>query len=139
VEQFGNVLRMELAPAGVGVGVAHPAWVDTDMVRDQQRDLETFEEMRRRLPGPFGSLTTVQACAEAFVDAIERRRRKVFVPASLAPYSAVRQLFSSPVAERVVARLSRRLLPKLEREVRALGRSFGASSVGMGDASSVRD
>ncbi|HEX8189553.1 MAG TPA: SDR family NAD(P)-dependent oxidoreductase, partial [Pyrinomonadaceae bacterium] len=26
VEQFGNVLRLELAHRGVGVGVAHPSW-----------------------------------------------------------------------------------------------------------------
>ena len=132
VEQFGNVLRMETARLGVAVGVAHPAWVSTDLVRDQQRDLETFEEMRATLPGPFGSLTSVEHCAAAFARAIERRSRKLFVPASLAPFSAIRQLFASPLAERVVARLSRRLLPKLEREVSALGRSFGESSVGMG-------
>ena len=138
VEQFGNVLRMEMARLGVAVGVAHPSWVDTDMVRDQQRDLETFEEMRATLPGPFGSLTSVEECADAFVRAIERRARKVFVPASLAPFAAVRQLFASPLAERVVGRLSRRLLPKLEREVRALGRSFGATSAELGPGGAAR-
>lgn len=130
VEHFGSVLRLEVAHRGVAVGVAHPAWIDTDLVRDQQRDLESFNEMLRVLPGPFGSVTSVEECAAAFVAAIQRRQRKVYVPGSLAPLAAVRQLFMSPLADRLQGRHARRILPKLEREVAALGRSFGATSVG---------
>ncbi|HEV2764013.1 MAG TPA: SDR family oxidoreductase [Pyrinomonadaceae bacterium] len=129
VEQFGNALRMELAHKGVGVGVIHPSWVDTDMVRDVRQDLKTFEEMRRTLPGPFGSLTSVEKCAAAFVKAVERRRRKIYVPSTLAPFAAVRQFFASPVSEYLMGRHARRLVPEAEREVLALGRSFGAHSV----------
>jgi NAD(P)-dependent dehydrogenase (short-subunit alcohol dehydrogenase family) len=132
VEFFGNALRLEVAHKGVKVGVAHPAWIDTDLVRDQQRDLESFNEMLRTLPGPFGSVTSVDECAAAFVRAIERRARKVFVPRTLGPLAAVRQLFMSPLSELVMARNARRIIPKLEREVVALGRSFGASSVEVG-------
>src|SRR5919202_1687400 len=53
VEHFGNALRLELAHKGVAVGTAHPSWVDTALVRDQQRDLPSFNEMLRTLPGPF--------------------------------------------------------------------------------------
>lgn len=129
VEQFGNVLRLELAHKGVAVGVAHPSWVDTDLVRDQRRDLQSFNEVLRTLRGPFGSVTSVEECAAAFVRAIERRRRRVFVPRSLAPLAAARQLFSGPLAEYVMRRHARRLVPQLEREVAALGRSFGVNSV----------
>jgi short-subunit dehydrogenase len=132
VEQFGNALRLEVAHKGVGVGVAHPCWIDTDLVRDQQRDLESFNEMLRTLPGPFGSVTSVETCAAAFVKAIERRRRKVYVPSTLGPLALVRQLFASPFAEYLTGRHARRLLPKAEREVAALGRSFGATSTGLG-------
>jgi short-subunit dehydrogenase len=129
VEFFGNALRLEVAHKGVAVGVAHPAWIDTDLVRDTRRDLESFNQMLRTLPGPFGSMSTVRACAAAFVDAIARRRRKVFVPKSLAPLAAVRQLFASPLAERATGRMAARVIPRLEREVAALGRSFGEHSV----------
>ena len=81
------------------MGVAHPAWIDTDLVRDQQRDLDSFNRMLARLPGPFGSVTPVRECAAAFVEGIERRSRKVFVPRSLGPLAAVRQLFSSPLSD----------------------------------------
>jgi NAD(P)-dependent dehydrogenase (short-subunit alcohol dehydrogenase family) len=129
VEHFGSVLRLELAHKGVAVGSAHPSWIDTDLVRDQQRDLGTFNQMLRSTPGPFGRVTSLEECAAAFVEGIERRSRKVFVPRSLAPLAAVRQFFSSPFAERVTARTAGKMVPRLEAEVRALGRAFGASSV----------
>lgn len=132
VEFFGNALRLELAHKGVAVGVAHPAWIDTDLVRDQMHDLPSFRKTIRALPGPFGSLTTVEACAGALVDAIERRRRQVFVPRSLGPLAAVRQLFSSRLMDRVSMKRAARAVPRLEREVAALGRSFGASSAESG-------
>ncbi|HEX2204697.1 MAG TPA: SDR family oxidoreductase [Longimicrobium sp.] len=129
VEAFGSALRVEVAHKGVGVGTAHPAWVPTDLVRDPQRELESFNQMLAVLPGPFGSMTSVAECAAAFVEAVEGRRRKVFVPKSLGPLAAVRQVFSGPLGERLTGRIARRLVPKMEREVLALGRSFGAHSV----------
>ncbi|HEU4596947.1 MAG TPA: SDR family oxidoreductase [Pyrinomonadaceae bacterium] len=129
VEQFGNVLRLELAHKGVGVGVAHPAWIDTDLVRDARRDLGSFEEMLSKLPGPFGSVISVEACASAFVKAIERRKRKIYVPGVLGPLAAFRSLFASPLSEYLLGRNARRLVPEAERESLALGRPFGAHSV----------
>jgi len=134
VEQFGNAFRLEVAHKGVGVGTAHPGWVDTDLVRDQRRDLASFDETLRGLPGPFGKVTPLDECVRALVDAVERRRRKVFVPRSIGPLAAVRQLFASPLSEAVIARRARRMIPKVEREVGSLGRAFGENSVGLGDA-----
>ena len=129
VEQFGNVLRLELMHKGVAVGVAHPSWIDTDMVRDARRDLQSFGEVLATLPWPFGSVTPVEECAAAFVRAVERRSRKVYVPRTLGPLAAVRYLLASPLSEFVMGRNTRRLVPKAEREALALGRAFGANSV----------
>lgn len=132
VEQFGNVLRLELAHKGVRVGVAHPSWIDTDMVRDTQQDLSGFREMLGKLPGPFGRVTPLRDCAAALVDAVERRRRKVYVPRTLAAAAAVRQLLASSLADFLLGRQTRKTLPQVEQEVRALGRPFGAHSTGFG-------
>ncbi|MCA1614994.1 MAG: SDR family oxidoreductase [Acidobacteria bacterium] len=132
VEQFGNVLRLELAHKGVAVGVAHPSWIDTDMVRDAREDLAGFSEMLGKLPGPFGRVTPLGDCAEAFVRAVERRKRKVYVPRTLAAAAVLRQLFMSPLADYLMGRQTRKTLPRVEAEVRALGRSFGAHSCGLG-------
>jgi short-subunit dehydrogenase len=133
VEQFGNALRLEVAHKGVDVGVAHPSWIDTDLVRDQQHDLESFNRTLKSLPGPFGKVTLLGECVDALIDGMERRRRKVFVPKSLAPLAAIRQLFTSPMAERAAMKAAARTVPRHEAEVRALGRSFGAHSVGNAD------
>jgi len=139
VEQFGQVLRLEVAHKGVGVGIAHPSWIDTDMVRDVQHDLKSFNEMLAALPWPFGSITPVETCAAAFVKAIERRKRKVYVPASLAPFAAMRYLFANPLYEYVLGRSARRLIPQAEREVMGLKRSFGINSVETPGESKVED
>jgi NAD(P)-dependent dehydrogenase (short-subunit alcohol dehydrogenase family) len=132
VEQFGNVLRLEVAHKGVGVGVAHPSWVDTDLVRDAQNDLSGFREMLGKLPGPFGRVTPLRDCAAAFVSAVVRRRRKVYVPRMLVAAAALRQLFASPLADLLMGRQTRRMLPRVEQEARLLGRPFGAHSMGLG-------
>jgi short-subunit dehydrogenase len=133
VEQFGNVLRLELAHKGVAVGVAHPAWIDTDLVRDVRQDLRSFEDTLGRLPGPFGKVISVGECAARFVRGVERRGRKVYVPRTLAPLAALRQLFNSSLSDRLMRRHTSRLVPEAEREVVALGRSFGAHSMGLNE------
>lgn len=132
VEYFGNALRLEVAHKGVAVGVAHPGWIDTDLVRDQQRDLGTFDEMLKHLPGPFGKITPVNECAAAFVAGIEGRKRKIFVPKSLAPLAAIRQLFMSPLSDWVMRRPAARMIPRTEAELATIDRAFGATSMGLG-------
>ncbi len=128
VEQFGNALRLEVAHTGVRVGTAHPIWVDTDLVRDQQQDLRTFRESIRKLPYPLSATMTLERCAHALVDGIEHRRHRIFIPRSLALVQALRTVFTGPVAGAVLRRKSARLVPQLEAEVRALGRAFGERS-----------
>ena len=129
VEQFANVLRLELARDGVAVGTAHPSWIGTDMVHDPHGDLPSFATTLGRLPGPFGRVTSVHECAEAFVAAVERRQRKVFVPASVGAFALIRQLITSRLGDAIVRWQGRDLVPQLEREVAALGRTFGKNSV----------
>lgn len=129
VEMFGNSLRLELHHKGVAVGVAHPSWVDTDMVRDLQHDLDTFRETVASLPGPFGTITPVAYCAARLVDAVAHRRRTVFIPKSLGIVSLMRQLLMNPIADLIIARRAARMVPAAEAEVAELGRSFGENSV----------
>lgn len=128
VEHFGHTLRLELRHRGVRVGTAHPGWVGTDMVHDVQQDLPSFRDTLRRLPWPLRSVIPVETCAASFVDALERRPRRVYVPRGLAGYQGLRSLLVSPLAEAVIARRARVSVPQLEEEVRALGRWFGSHS-----------
>lgn len=132
VEQFGNAIRLELAHRGVRVGTAHPSWIDTDMVRDAKDDLPAFREALRKLPWPLGSTTSVEACATAFVDGIERRRRRIYVPRVIGAIQAVRSVVTGPLADAVIGRTARHSVPQMEQEVRRLGRAFGAHSAPAG-------
>jgi NAD(P)-dependent dehydrogenase (short-subunit alcohol dehydrogenase family) len=130
VEQFGNVLRLETAHRGVRVGVAHPSWVDTDLVRGFASDLPSFQTALSKLPPPFGSTTTVEACAEALVRAAERRKRRVYVPRTVAIAQALRTVTLSPFADRVIAAGGGNgaRVDQMEAEVQRLGRWFGPHS-----------
>ncbi|GAA3782928.1 SDR family oxidoreductase [Micromonospora maritima] len=130
VEHFGTAIRLELAHRGVAVGTAHPSWVDTDLVREARADLPAFESALAKLPWPMRRTTTVAECAEAFVRAIERRSRRVYVPRAVGAVQAVRSLLVSPLADRLVGRTARVTVPLIEEQTRALGRGFGASTPG---------
>jgi NAD(P)-dependent dehydrogenase (short-subunit alcohol dehydrogenase family) len=131
VERFGDALRLEVAYRGVTVASAHPTWIDTDMVRDTEAALPTFAKTRKQLPGPLGAYTSVEACGEALVENLETRGRRVFVPGSVGVVSALRQLVTGVVAEKVAMKVSAKRVPQLERDIKALnGQEFGRNSVG---------
>jgi NAD(P)-dependent dehydrogenase (short-subunit alcohol dehydrogenase family) len=130
-EHFANSLRLEVAHKGVKVGTAHPSWIDTDMVRDQRAELKTFADALERMPWPMNSTTSVEECADALVDAIGRRKRRVYIPRSLAVMHALRTVITSPLGDFLIGREAKTMVPQLEAELTKLGRWFGGSSVAM--------
>lgn len=131
VEHLANALRLELAHTGVQVGSAHPAFLNTDLVRDGDADSQSFSVARRRLRGPLSRTYSSRECAEALADGIAKRKRRVYVPRSLAVMQALRPLVLSPLGDAVIKRQLRmsEYIPSLEAEVAAAGRAFGAKSV----------
>lgn len=124
VDSLAASLRMELLPFGIDVGSVHPSWIDTDLVRGGEDALPTFKKMRTELPPPANSTTSVEDCALAFADAVERRARRVFVPRSGRLVSLIRPLtMAAPVA-----RLTRRRvgpdLAQLDKENQAQGATW---------------
>lgn len=125
-DALASAVRSEVRHLGVGIGSAHPSWIDTDLVRDISSDLNTFSEMRKRLPWPMRSTTSVRACATAMADGVQKRSRRVYVPRSIALMHWLRTLPSSRPVEWAMASMTRRFIPQVEREVAALGRSLSA-------------
>jgi hypothetical protein len=73
----------------------------------------------------------VEECAEALVENLETRGRRVFVPGSVGVVSALRQVVTGVVAEKVAMAVSAKRVPQLERDIAALGgQEFGRNSVG---------
>jgi NAD(P)-dependent dehydrogenase (short-subunit alcohol dehydrogenase family) len=126
VEQLANVLRMEVAHQGVAVGSAHMSWINTALVRDTKADLSAFAELLKRLPWPLNKTTSVEDCAEAFVDGIERRRRRVYCPGWVGLFRWLKPALSTPALEARADKPTPELLPQMDAEVAALGRSTSA-------------
>ncbi|MCX6396125.1 MAG: SDR family oxidoreductase [Propionibacteriales bacterium] len=126
VEHFANALRLEVHHQGVDVGVAHMSWIDTPLVQDAKKDLKAFDEMIRLLPGPLSKTTSTEACVSAFVTAIAKRKRRVFVPGWVGLIRNRRNLLSSAAGDRATSKHVPRLLPQMDEEVRQLGRSTSA-------------
>lgn len=126
VEHFANALRLEVAYRGVDVGSAHMSWIDTPLVRDSKADLSTFRELLNSLPGPLSKTTSVEACGEAFVKGIEGRKRQINCPGWVGLLRWLRPILSTPIGEGPVRKSTPELLPRMDAEVAALGRSMGA-------------
>lgn len=128
VEHFANALRIEVAHHGVDVGSAHMSWIDTPMVQDAKSDLSSFTEMLSKLPYPLNKTTDVAACGQAFVKGIEGRKRRVNVPGWVGAFRWLRPVMSTPLGEASLKSLAPAILPKMDAEVAALGRSTTARS-----------
>jgi NAD(P)-dependent dehydrogenase (short-subunit alcohol dehydrogenase family) len=80
LEHLLNVVRIEVRHLGVDVGVAYFSWVDTDMVRGAEGHHPGFAAMRRGLRGPVGRTLPVGKAADAIVEGVQKRSRKVVAP-----------------------------------------------------------
>lgn len=126
VEQFANALRLEVAHLGVDVGSAHMLWIDTPLVQDAKSDLPSFRKMLDALPGPLGKTTSVEACGKAFVKGIERRKRYVYCPDYVSVLRWIKPLLATRLGESTTLKSVPELLPQMDAEVEALGRSLSA-------------
>jgi NAD(P)-dependent dehydrogenase (short-subunit alcohol dehydrogenase family) len=125
-EQFANALRLEVTHRGVDVGSAHMSWIDTAMVRDPKDDLSTFGELISKLPGPLKKTTSVEECGKAFVAGIEGRKRQVNCPRWVGAVRWLKPVLATPVGLAPILKLVPDLLPRMDAEVAALGRSSTA-------------
>lgn len=122
VELLALAYRQEVAHLGVTVGLVHPSWIDTDLVRRAEADLPSFRDLRRRLPYPGNVTTSVDRAATAIVDGLVCRRSRVYVPRAVVVANWAKAALNSPVAWPWMRRFAANTVPVLERECEALGR-----------------
>lgn len=127
VEHLANALRLEVAYRGVRVGSAHMGWIDTALIRDTKDDLPTFRKMLSTNPWfPPNRTTSVDKCAAAFVKGIEGRKNRVYCPRWVGLFRWLKAFLTSPVGETAMRKSAHELLPQMDAEVAALGRSTSA-------------
>jgi NAD(P)-dependent dehydrogenase (short-subunit alcohol dehydrogenase family) len=131
-EILANALRLEVAHHGVSVGSAHMSWIDTALVRDSEADVPSFGELLAKLPWPLNKTTTVDKCAEAFVKGIEGRNRRIYCPRWVGLFRWLKPVLSTEVGELPIRKTTAELLPRMDAEVAALGRSTSAYNEDLG-------
>ncbi|NRQ49181.1 SDR family oxidoreductase [Aeromicrobium stalagmiti] len=121
-ESLALAYKQEVAHLGIDVGICHPSWIDTDIVRNAEKDLPSFREVRQKLPYPANSTTSVEDCVALILRGFAKRKSRVYVPKGVMLASWTKALTNSPVAWPVLRRIAKKTVPGLEREVDALGR-----------------
>ena len=121
-ESLALAARQEVAHLGIGVGVCHPSWIDTDIVRGAEDDLPTFKKMRKRMPWPANSTTSLEECVDAILDGFAHRKARVYVPKGVVVANFVKPIMSSVAVWPVLKRVVGAAVPSLEKDVAALGR-----------------
>jgi NAD(P)-dependent dehydrogenase (short-subunit alcohol dehydrogenase family) len=124
VEALSDCLRAELRPHGVDVGVAYFLFLDTDMVRDAERELPGGERSRSRLPRALAKTYPLGPAVDELVAAIAERRRRVAFPKWFLRALPFRQAFVSKLFEREAAKH----VPEAERDYEERIAQQGASA-----------
>jgi NAD(P)-dependent dehydrogenase (short-subunit alcohol dehydrogenase family) len=119
-----DVLRLELEPLGVDVGVAYFSWIDTDMVRGTERHHAGFAALRAEAPALISRTLPVGAAADAIARAVRERRAEVFAPRYVAALRRLRGLL--PLGPRGQVVRAARDVDALTAEMVAERGAFGA-------------
>ncbi len=135
VEAFADALSAEVAHLGVGVGCAYFSFIDTPMVRGADAD-PVGGRMRGKLRGPIARTYPLAGAAEAVVQGMERRSRRVLFPGWIRVLLPLRHL-----AQLATELEGRRLAPEADRiaqaEVDRRGAAAASAPVGEGGAAAM--
>lgn len=97
VEAFCNSLRAELRHLDVGVGVAHPSWIRTDLVESVDAH-SVFGKLRANMPGLLGKTYPLPVALDALEAGVRRRARTIHVPRWVGALKLIRS-FLPPIIE----------------------------------------
>jgi hypothetical protein len=114
--------KQEVAFLGIDVGVCHPSWIDTDIVRNAEADLPTFRAIRKKLPYPANSTTTLEECVDAILNGFAKRKARVYIPKGVVLANFTKPLANSVLMWPVIRRVSGKQVQSLEADVDNLGR-----------------
>ena len=78
------------------------------------------------MPGPLGKTVSVETCADAFVEGIAKRKTRVSVPGWVNAVRWLKPALTTVIGERETARRAPEVVPLMDQEVLALGRSMSA-------------
>jgi NAD(P)-dependent dehydrogenase (short-subunit alcohol dehydrogenase family) len=128
VEALADSLRVEVAHQGVTVGVLHPSWIGTDMVRDGDQSSAAFQRLRSAMRPPMNKTYPVESVAAPVADAFERRRPRIFLPGFVRVAYRLRNQANSGLLSRDMRKIApemRRLFDRQAKEEGGRSAAFG--------------
>jgi NAD(P)-dependent dehydrogenase (short-subunit alcohol dehydrogenase family) len=128
VEALSDCMRVEMAPYGVDVGVAYFLFLDTDMVRDGEREMPLLQKTKSEMPGPIAKTYPLPPAIDEIAAAIAERRRRISYPRWFLKVLWMRQLFASKLVEKLGARRVAEGIDEYEQLVAERGASGAAAS-----------
>jgi NAD(P)-dependent dehydrogenase (short-subunit alcohol dehydrogenase family) len=121
-ESLALATKQEVAFLGIDIGVCHPSWIDTDIVRGAEADLPTFRAIREKLPYPANSTTTLEECVDGILDGFAKRKARVYVPKGVVLANFTKPLANSALVWPLIRRIAGKQVASLEADVDKLGR-----------------
>ena len=110
------------------------SWIDTALVRDSKADLPSFTELLAKLP----VAAEQDHVGGPLRGRLRQRHREAQTPRLLPGLGGLfrwlKPLLSTPVGENAVAKTANELLPRMDEEVAALGRSTSAVQQHLGES-----
>jgi NAD(P)-dependent dehydrogenase (short-subunit alcohol dehydrogenase family) len=128
VEALSDCLRIEMQPSGVQVGVAYFLFLDTDMVKDAERESPLLQRAKAEMPSFLSRTYPLPPAIDEVVAAIVQRRRRVSYPRWFLKALPLRQLFVSPWAERRAAKNVPDAIREYERQAAERGVTAASAS-----------
>jgi NAD(P)-dependent dehydrogenase (short-subunit alcohol dehydrogenase family) len=128
VEALSDCLRIEMQAFGVGIGVAYFLFLDTDMVRDGEREMPLLQRAKSEMPRALSRTYPLPPAVDEIVAAIAERRRRIAYPRWVLKALAFRQLLVSPLAERRAAKTVPDAVRVYEQMVEERGASAASAS-----------
>lgn len=128
VEALSDCLRIEMQPLAVQVGVAYFLFLDTDMVKDGEREMPLLQRAKASMPRPLSRTYPLAPAIDEVVAAIAQRRRRVAYPRWFLKVLPLRQLFASRLAERQAGKAVPEAIHEYERLVAERGASGASAS-----------
>jgi hypothetical protein len=124
--QVADVRQFADMQSAVDKGTECFGGIDTPLVREGKADLASFNEMINRLPGPLKKTTSVEECGRIFIKGIEQRKRQINCPNWVGLLRWLKPLMSTRLGDSTTLQSVPELLPQMDAEVGALGRSMSA-------------
>ncbi len=128
VEALSDCLRIESKPRGVDVGVAYFLFLDTDMVRDGEREMPLMATARSKMPSFLSRTYPLAPAIDELAAGIALRRRRIAYPPWFLKALAARQAFASALVERAAVKQAVDTLDEYERVVAERGSRITSST-----------